>query len=74
MAAETSKTSYQPGDAVPRSGIYRVIHGTHRASHENSFVRSEKFPPCQTCGASVKFEFVQGEAQPEGREQDKPRA
>jgi len=67
MAAESSKTGYRPGDAVPRSGIYRVIHGKHRAPHENSFMRGEKFPNCQTCGDSVKFEFIQGEAKEENQ-------
>jgi len=62
MAVESGKSAFQPGDAVPRSGIYRVIHGKHRPPHENSFLSGEKFPACQTCGADVKFELVRGEA------------
>ena len=61
MAAGSGIERFSPGTLVPRSGIYRVIHLAHRAPHENSFVRGERFPACQICGETVRFELVQGE-------------
>ena len=61
MAAGSGIERFSPGAVVPRSGIYRVIHLGHRPPHENSFVRGERFPACQICGDTVRFELVQGE-------------
>ena len=61
MAAGSGIERFFPGAIVPRSGIYRVIHQGHRQPHENSFVRGERFPACQICGDTVRFELVSGE-------------
>jgi hypothetical protein len=43
-------TEYKPGDDVPRSGIYRVIHDpTHTEEHEVTVVYGKRFPPCRDC-------------------------
>ena len=40
---------FKPGDKVPVSGIYKVLHETHTEPHEVTCVRGEPFPPCNTC-------------------------
>lgn len=43
--------TFKPGDIVPHSGIYRVLHDTHhRSEHEVTCVYGKKFPPCNHCG------------------------
>jgi hypothetical protein len=47
---------YKPGDEVPRSGVYRVIHDTqHREEHEVTVVYGRRFPPCNHCGHHPRF-------------------
>jgi formamidopyrimidine-DNA glycosylase len=49
---------YKPGDKVPRSGIYRVIHDSnHHEEHEVTCVYGKAFPPCNHCGRHVRFEL-----------------
>ena len=58
MASDSAKTLYQPGDQVPRAGIYKVIHEQHRNAHETSFRQDEVFPTCRICGGDVRFQLV----------------
>ncbi len=52
-------TIYKPGDEVPNSGIYKVIHDPHHAhEHEVTAVVGEHFPPCNHCGHHPRFELV----------------
>ena len=47
---------YKPGDKVPKSGIYRVIHDErHAEAHEVTCVIGSRFPPCNGCGGNVRF-------------------
>ena len=47
---------YKPGDIVPSSGIYRVVHDpNHAAEHEVTAVKGERFPPCNHCGHHPRF-------------------
>jgi hypothetical protein len=42
--------SFKPGDDVPASGIYKVIHDpTHTQEHEVTCVHGKRFPPCRDC-------------------------
>lgn len=44
-------TIYKPGDEVPNSGIYKVIHDpNHAKAHEVTAIVGEHFPPCNHCG------------------------
>jgi hypothetical protein len=47
---------FKPGEAVPRDGIYRVLHKNHREAHLNELRRGDTFPPCRQCGQEVRFE------------------
>ena len=47
--------AYKPGQLVPISGIYNVVHIGHRPDHEVIAIRGEEFPPCRVCRADVTF-------------------
>ncbi len=49
---------HQPGDTVPHSGIYRVIHNHHHPQHEVTCLSGEPFPACHECGRNVRFSLV----------------
>ena len=44
---------------VPYSGVYRVFHSAHRASHDVILRTGEVFPRCNKCGEDVHFELIQ---------------
>lgn len=51
--------TFKPGQKVPNSGIYRVVHDkNHASAHEVTCVYQEPFPPCNHCGHGVRFELV----------------
>jgi hypothetical protein len=58
MASDSSKKVYKPGQTVPSSGIYKVLHAEHRLPHKASFKAQEKFPQCGKCAAQVRFELM----------------
>jgi hypothetical protein len=53
-----SDNGYRPGDCVPQSGVYRVVHNQHRDDHEATLLDGGQFPRCTHCGDAVKF-FLQ---------------
>ena len=51
---------YQPGDAVPFSGLYRATHRRrHVPDHNLTCVSDRVFPQCNQCGAGVEFKLLQ---------------
>jgi hypothetical protein len=49
----------QPGDKVPKSGIYAVLHDDdHDDTHEVTCIAGKRFPPCHGCGDEVRFTLV----------------
>ena len=55
---------FKPGDKVPTSGIYDVIHdkldGDHHAHpHQVTAISGKVFPPCRGCTGSVRFRLYQ---------------
>ena len=52
-------TTYKPGQLVPVSGIYDVVHAgpptSHHPLHQVTCVKNEPFPPCRKCGSGVVF-------------------
>ncbi|WP_257811680.1 YjzC family protein [Burkholderia glumae] len=49
---------FKPGDKVPHSGIYTVIHDKeHIESHDVTCVYGKVFPPCKGCGAHPRFKL-----------------
>jgi len=52
-------TEYKPGEKVPFSGIYKVIHDkNHVKEHEVTCTYGEPFPPCNHCGEHPRFILV----------------
>jgi len=50
---------FLPGEPIPETGIYEVIHDRgHRASHEVVMHSRDLFPPCDQCDARVRFKLV----------------
>ena len=52
---------FKAGELVPASGVYRVLHSAHRASHEVSMIAGETLPKCKTCGDSVAYQLIVAE-------------
>ena len=46
---------YAPGEKVPRTGLYRVVHVGHRLTHKGMLKEGEKFPSCKHCDDGVRF-------------------
>lgn len=52
--------TFKPGDLVPESGIYDVIHDQgHTVKHQVTVIAGRKFPPCRNCGHGVRFRAAQ---------------
>ncbi len=51
---------YKPGQEVPKSGLYKVVHDPNHTTqeHEVTCVIGERFPPCNHCGNHPRFELV----------------
>lgn len=58
MAFDSCKNLHHPGERVPATGIYKVLHQAHRESHDAVLTRSDLFPICQHCGSEVRFELI----------------
>lgn len=50
-----AEQGYKPSERVPVSGIYRVVHNSHRPEHEATLIEDETFPSCAMCGEEVRF-------------------
>lgn len=49
---------FKPGQIVPTSGIYEVIHDQdHAQEHEVTCVKDKKFPTCSRCGEHPRFKL-----------------
>jgi hypothetical protein len=53
-----------PGELVPKSGIYRVTHDSHRLMHEATLLKNDRFPVCKQCGQQVRFELLRAVKNP----------
>ena len=53
--AMLGKKSYQAGDNVPITGLYRVSHYQHRMPHDVVIKQGTVFPACNKCGTRVTF-------------------
>jgi CheY-like chemotaxis protein len=58
MATVFPETRYKPGELVPETGVYRVLHGRHRSPHESILCEGEAFPTCKKCREDVRFELL----------------
>jgi hypothetical protein len=59
---------FKPGESVPHSGIYLVIHDpAHSAPHEVTCVFGKRFPPCRGCD-HPRFRLVRAATHVESHE------
>ena len=49
---------FKPGENVPQSGLYLVLHENHRADHEATLFQGEQFPACAQCDIAVRFRLL----------------
>lgn len=42
---------------MEESGVYRVLHESHRLMHEATLLAGERFPICKECKHKVRFEM-----------------
>lgn len=50
--------SFQPGERVCQTGVYRVNHESHRLMHEATLKAGDIFPCCKQCGRHVRFQLL----------------
>ena len=54
----------KPGDPVPTTGIYKVVHHKdHVPAHHVTAVSGDCFPSCLTCHYRVRFELLMAAVQ-----------
>ncbi len=53
-----AEKEFRPGERVPESGVYLVVHREHRPSHEATLVAGKPFPACARCGMGVRFRLL----------------
>jgi hypothetical protein len=53
------RRAFQTGNMVSLTGVYRVVHSSHRLPHEVVILAGERFPRCARCEDSVVFELLQ---------------
>ncbi len=49
---------YRSGEKIPASGIYRVLHQSHRLPDEVTLLKGADFPRCSRCQDEVCFMVV----------------
>lgn len=59
QGAAKGEQVFQPGDLVPESGVYTVMHDAHRQQHSATIFKGRHFPQCARCGDKVRFVLVQ---------------
>lgn len=69
MCKTMAEHDYSPGEAVPRTGIYRVKHNGHRSEHDATLLEGTEFPACAHCGCDVRFQLIRS-AVPIHRDRD----
>jgi hypothetical protein len=55
QGATKAEELFKPGDVVPESGVYTVVHDEHRQRHWATIFKGERFPLCAHCAGSVRF-------------------
>ena len=51
--------TFKPGEVIPHSGAYEVIHDpSHTSNHQVICLYGRRFPPCAHCRYGVRFRLV----------------
>ncbi|HEY3930013.1 MAG TPA: hypothetical protein VGL89_16705 [Candidatus Koribacter sp.] len=51
-------TPFLPGEKVPISGEYWVVHLQHRLPYKAFLLVGERFPVCKQCSRNVVYEYA----------------
>ena len=49
---------FHPGDPVPATGIYEIIHAENRETQEVVLMSGDRLPACEACGYEVRFRLL----------------
>jgi hypothetical protein len=55
---ESMRKCFTTGEVIAETGIYQVIHETHRLPREVILLKDERFPRCARCKGAVAFELI----------------
>ena len=56
QARQAAAAPFKPGEEVPQSGVYEVLHENCLSKELQMVFRAgQKFPVCQSCGSRVRF-------------------
>jgi hypothetical protein len=55
QSASRAERVFEPGESVPESGVYTVVHEGHRQQHSATIFKGDRFPGCAHCGTAVRF-------------------
>ncbi len=55
QSASKAEQVFRPGEVVPESGVYTVVHDGHRERHPATIFQGGRFPQCARCGNAVRF-------------------
>lgn len=53
-----AEKEFRPGERIPESGVFQVVHRQHRPTHEATLVAGKAFPACARCGTEVRFRLL----------------
>ena len=54
-----STNTFWPGETIPATGIYSVVHTNNHANpHDVTIASDGEFPPCNECGDRVYFSLT----------------
>ena len=62
QGASKAEQHFQPGETVPKSGVYTVLHYQHRLQHPATIFKGDRFPQCTRCGTAVRFVLARSAA------------
>jgi hypothetical protein len=49
---------FRPGETVPHSGIYAVLHDQPHTDYHKVFIEGGTFPLCSVCTVHVTFRLI----------------
>ena len=56
---KVAEKNFRPGDVVPETGIYVILHQhNHDSRQELMLLSNAKFPRCRRCGDQVRFQLL----------------
>jgi hypothetical protein len=55
QGASKAEQVFKAGEVAPVSGVYTVVHESHRQNHLATLFQGERFPACARCQGKVRF-------------------